>query len=381
MPALNLLDTISPDTAIFPWAKRTPTDGLRAVLAVGIALMAGVLSGHESAGAIAAGSAFTVGFAIFHEALASSLLSMALCTLAIASATLAGSLGAPHTSLVLLFTLIAAVNYGLLNGISPTAGWVGQQAATYAIIAFYFPKGPHYAVGRTAMVLAGGGLQMLVFTGFFVARRHTAKAPVATLHTRVQRRISQIWARFVAELTPHSDTAAYVLRLAVTLLLSTWVYRHFHIRNGYWAPMTALLVLKPQWTGTLSRGIARLTGTLIAAAITALLARYLPVPLPAVFALVIVCAWACYAFQAVNYAFFSLFITLYIVFLFRVGGFSQTSAAHIRLANTALGGALALAVDVAWMLLAPRPKSAPETAPGTASDFAQAPAQTTIDGL
>jgi hypothetical protein len=352
MPALKLLDTISPDTAVFPWAKRTPMDGVRAVLAVVVALLAGQLSGHESAGAIAAGSAFTVGFAIFHEALASSLLSMALCTLAVASATLAGSLGAPHTSLVLLFTLIAAVNYGLLNGISPTAGWVGQQAATYAIIAAYFPKGPHYAVGRTAMVLAGGGLQMLVFTGFFVLRRHKAKAPVATLHTRVQRRVTQIWGRLRTELSPHSGTAAYVARLAVTLLLSTWVYRRFHIRNGYWAPMTALLVLKPQWTGTLSRGIARLTGTLIAAAIAALLARTVAIPLPVVFGLVIVCAWACYAFQAVNYAFFSLFITLYIVFLFRVGGFSQTSAAHIRLANTALGGALALGVDGLWMLVA-----------------------------
>jgi hypothetical protein len=40
----------------------------------------------------------------------------------------------------------------------------------------------------------------------------------------------------------------------------------------------------------------------------------------------------------VNYAVFSLFTTLYIVFLFHFGGFSQTSAANIRLFNTALGG-------------------------------------------
>jgi uncharacterized membrane protein YccC len=48
---------------------------------------------------------------------------------------------------------------------------------------------------------------------------------------------------------------------------------------------------------------------------------------------------------------FSLFITLNIVFLFRSGGFSQTSAAHIRLFNTALGGSIALAVDALWKLI------------------------------
>jgi MFS family permease len=357
MPALHLLDDISPDTSIFPWAKRTPLDGLRAILAVAIALLIGQLTGHESAGAIAAGSAFTVGFAIFHETLSSSLLSMGLCTLSIATATLAGSLGAQHTWLVLALTLIAAINYGLLSGISPTAGWVGQQAATYVIVAAYFPKGTHYAVGRTGMVLAGGGLQMIVFTGFFLLRHSIAKHPVNTLHTRIHIRVTQLWTKLRTEASPASDTYRYVLRLALTLLLCTAIYRRFHVRNGYWAPMTALLVLKPQWTDTLSRGIARLTGTLIAAAIAVILARYVSLPMSAILALVIVCGWACYAFQAVNYAFFSLFITLYIVFLFRSGGFSQTSAAHIRLFNTALGGALALAIDTAWKLLAPKPRS------------------------
>ena len=55
-----------------------------AVIAMGIALLVGWLTGHPSAGAIAAGSAFTVGFAVFHVALASTLLSMTVTTLGIA---------------------------------------------------------------------------------------------------------------------------------------------------------------------------------------------------------------------------------------------------------------------------------------------------------
>jgi hypothetical protein len=53
----------------------------------------------------------------------------------------------------------------------------------------------------------------------------------------------------------------------------------------------------------------------------------------------------------VNYALFSLSITLYIVFLFRFGGFSDRSAAHLRLVNTAIGGGIALAIDAIWKLL------------------------------
>ncbi len=115
--------------------------------------------------------------------------------------------------------------------------------------------------------------------------------------------------------------------------------------------MTALLVLKPQWTGTLSRSIARLAGTLAGAGIALLLADFVPLDLGFVFIAVLLCAWASYALQAVNYAVFSLFLTLYIVFLFRFGGLSQTSAAHIRLFNTALGGGIALTIDFLWNLL------------------------------
>src|SRR5581483_12498278 len=53
---MHRLFTISEDTTAFPWAKRTPGSGVLAVLAVGIALLAGWLTGHTSAGAIAAGS-------------------------------------------------------------------------------------------------------------------------------------------------------------------------------------------------------------------------------------------------------------------------------------------------------------------------------------
>lgn len=347
--------TISEDTTAFPWMKRTPGYGLLAMPAMVIALVAGQMTGHAAAGAIAAGSAFTVGFAVFHEALASTVLSMTVLTLGIASGTLAGSLGAPWTLLVLLIAFIAAVNYGLLAGLGPTEGWIGQQSGVFVVVASYFPGGPHYAVGRTLMVLAGGALQMMVFTAFYLLRRKPREPGSGPLpHEEVPRRVHELWDCLRKELTLRGKTAAYVARLALALLVSTAIYRYFHVRNGYWIPMTALLVLKPQWTGTLSRGIARMVGTVGGAGIALALAHLLPFPEWVIAAMVIVSAWACFALQAVNYAMFSVFVTLYIVFLFHFGGFSQTAAAHIRLVNTIVGGAIALVIDATWMAVARR---------------------------
>ncbi|HZQ41680.1 MAG TPA: FUSC family protein [Acidobacteriaceae bacterium] len=346
---MHRLFTISEDTTAFPWTRRTPGSGVVAVLAVGIALLAGWMTGHTSAGAIAAGSAFTVGFAVFHEALASVLLSMAVTTLGVASATLAGSMAAPWTIVVLAIVFVAAVNYGLLAGLGPTEGWIGQQSGVFVIVASYFANGPHFALGRTGMVLAGGALQIVVFWLFYRLRPNRSAPDAPRTQERIARRLWELW-QCLRETNVRGDTAGYVARLAVVLLTSTELYRYFHVRNGYWIPMTALLVLKPQWASTLSRGIARMLGTVAGAGFALMLSRFMPYPTWVMPTLVIVSAWGCYALQAVNYAVFSFFITLYIVFLFRFGGFSETAAAHIRLVNTVVGGSLALAIDALWKL-------------------------------
>lgn len=346
MPSLLAIST---DTTVFPWSKRTPYIGVPATATVAVALLVGHLSGHAGAGAIAAGAAYTVGFAVFHETLASIVLSMAILTLGLASATLAGSLGADWTAAVLLVVLLATINYGLLAGLSANAGWVGQQCAVYVIVASYFPLGLKYAAGRTLMVLAGGALQIAVYAVVHQFQHRGEEEVVPALDVRLRTRFADLWQKLRIELRCDKETALYTLRMAITLLLCTAIYRHYDVRNGYWCPMTALLVLKPEWVATLSRGIARFLGTLAGAGLALLLAHTTTFSTPMVFVLVVVCAWACYALQAVNYALFSMFTTLYIVFLFRFGGFSQTSAAHIRLFNTALGGGIALLIDTVWL--------------------------------
>jgi len=125
---------ISTDTLAHPWSKSTLSQGLIAALAIGALLLAGFLSGHQAAGAIAAGGAFTIGFAVFNPVLHSQIISMAIATIAMATGTFAGSISAEWTWAVLLTVAVAGLNYGLLSGLGASAGWIGQQAAVYLVI-------------------------------------------------------------------------------------------------------------------------------------------------------------------------------------------------------------------------------------------------------
>ena len=89
--------------------------------------------------------------------------------------------------MVLVVDFVAAVNYGLLAGLGPTEGWIGQQSGVFVIVASYFAQGPHYAVGRTLMVLAGGGLQIAVFSLFYLLKPKQREPGALRTHERIPR--------------------------------------------------------------------------------------------------------------------------------------------------------------------------------------------------
>ena len=66
--------------------------------------------------------------------------------------------------------------------------------------------------------------------------------------------------------------------------------------------MTALLVLKPDFRQTLTRGVARIAGTLVGVEIATLIAAGIRPGALALAVLVIVFAWLCYSLLQVNYA-------------------------------------------------------------------------------
>ena len=140
----------------------------------------------------------------------------------------------------------------------------------------------------------------------------------------------------------------HALRLAVVLAIAATIGEVFALQRGYWITLTAALVLRPDFTTTFTRGLARIGGTL--AGVIAATAIVMAVPdTPHVYlGLSIFFAAIGYAAFQLNYALFSVTITAYVVFLLALLGVPEHDAIVNRLLATIAGGVLAMLSYVIW---------------------------------
>jgi uncharacterized membrane protein YccC len=124
------------------------------------------------------------------------------------------------------------------------------------------------------------------------------------------------------------------------------LYRVLEMPNGYWVPMTVLLILRPAARETAARALARLLGTLCGVGLLTLLMALLRPSIPVLVGLIAATAWACYAFLRVNYAILSMAITMYVVLLFAIAGLPELLVALHRAVATLLGGLIALSAHL-----------------------------------
>src|SRR5271154_252948 len=79
-----------------------------------------------------------------------------------------------------------------------------------------------------------------------------------------------------ANLWIDSPFGRHALRLAVVLSLCAFIVHQLNWQRGYWMTLTAVLVLRPDFTTTLSRGLARIAGTLVGVTVATVLVVALP---------------------------------------------------------------------------------------------------------
>jgi uncharacterized membrane protein YccC len=152
-----------------------------------------------------------------------------------------------------------------------------------------------------------------------------------------------------ANLTLRSTAFRHALRLAATLAFATAAYRLAGLPRGYWFPMTALLVLKPEYRETFVTGITRITATLAGAALASAIVGTLGAHPAILWSLLLFFVWSGYAIFRANYALFTISMTGYVVVLLQVAaGTTGPMVAAYRALDTALGGALALLVYRVW---------------------------------
>jgi hypothetical protein len=339
------------DSTVFQWHNQTLRADLIFTLPIALCLAVGLAIGHPGVGLVAAGGAVNTGFGQKHRIDGSELVPMIFVTLGMAFSGFVGVL-VGHENLFLVFlSALWAFGYGLLTARPEGYAWVGQQCVITFLVASAFPAPLSAAAARGLLLLAGGALQ-LVLSSLLLRVFHRLRDHLFELacYVRDER------AAFLAALADTAQSVRqrrfvntalpYALRLAATVGVSTEIYRRLHYPSGYWIPMTAMLVLKPGLTDTVSRAVARVLGTMCGAIVLSfILAHMNPAP-AALAAFTVLFAWLSYGLVNVNYALFSMAITGYIVFLLSLNEVPGPTIALHRTFSTAVGGAIALCTRV-----------------------------------
>jgi uncharacterized membrane protein YccC len=139
-----------------------------------------------------------------------------------------------------------------------------------------------------------------------------------------------------------SPVLRHAVRVAVVVAVGELLGRELPFQHGYWAPLTAVMVMRPDFSQTYTRGMARLVGTVLGVVVATGIIR-LATPSSWVCAgLAVLSIGGAYLLIRAGYAAMSACVTGYVVFLLAMGGQAHTSTVADRVILTVIGGLLAL---------------------------------------
>ncbi|MFD8702236.1 FUSC family protein [Kitasatospora sp. NPDC059648] len=144
------------------------------------------------------------------------------------------------------------------------------------------------------------------------------------------------------QLRPRSAIFQHAVRLAGVVTVAYLLARPFGFHHGYWAPMTAAMVMRPDFAQTYSRGVARLVGTVVGVAVSTLVVQLAHPGEWVLAALAVLCIGGAYLAFRTGYALTTVGISTYVVFLLGLQEGNPLETAFERVGMTLLGGSLAL---------------------------------------
>jgi uncharacterized membrane protein YccC len=133
----------------------------------------------------------------------------------------------------------------------------------------------------------------------------------------------------------------HALRLGVASAIGGLLASGEHLVRGYWIPMTVVIVLKPNFGGTLQRCVQRITGTVLGALLAALLLPTSQEPWM-LWAVLPVFVFATFALRNVNYTLFSFALTPTVLLMLDIAHPITVTDGFLRVIHTIIGSVLAL---------------------------------------
>ncbi|WP_371666926.1 FUSC family protein [Streptomyces sp. NBC_00289] len=150
------------------------------------------------------------------------------------------------------------------------------------------------------------------------------------------------------ELRRDSPVFRHAVRLAAVATLGYLIAALLPLGHGYWAPIAAVMVMRPDFHRTYARAVARLAGTLAGVTLATGMVRALGPDAHVFGALAVVSAGLSYTLIRTGYAYSQCFTAAYVVFLLGMGGQAWEQTVPERVVLTLLGGALAMLAYVVF---------------------------------
>ncbi|MEV5988391.1 FUSC family protein [Streptomyces sp. NPDC052051] len=154
-----------------------------------------------------------------------------------------------------------------------------------------------------------------------------------------------------AELRPGSPAARHAARVAVVAAVGYLLGDVLPFGHGYWAPLAAVMIMRPDFSQTYSRAVGRFCGTLVGVALATGVVRLGPADPVQSGALAVLAAALMYTVRRTGQIAAQACIAAYVVFLLGMAGEQWTQTVPERVLLTLLGGVLAMlayAVYPAW---------------------------------
>lgn len=254
---------------------------------------------------------------------------------------------ARHTAAVLRNTTIALdMIANAVQRLDPVGSDWEARLAT-AIDSTPEPETPRHAV-------AGQEIRRLYRAIHRIARLAErvvdAEPPTTEVSRRVRARtrLNEDWQTIRANLTLHSPAMRHAVRSAVTIAVATGAGWYWPDTHGYWIPLTAWIVLKPDFAATMGKGLARMVGTAAGGWLASVLSVVVVGDNRWTALLVIAYAGVAYLAMPVSFVVYSIALAGFSVFQIDLSGQSAIEAAWERGLATLVGGGLALVLYMLW---------------------------------
>ena len=238
----------------------------------------------------------------------------------------------------------AAGHFESLNEFSEAALRLRESAATA-------PSGDVRALMQDAgwqlEALAGQLRSALELAGHISPAGAAAFARLESARPR-ELRLMGAWPVLRANLSLHSAACRHAVRLAVSVAAGEAIAHAVDWQRSYWLPMTVAIVLRPDFSGTFSRGVLRLAGTLAGLACATVLFHLLAPPAAAQVALLFAATFGMRWLGPANYGIFCTALSAMIVLLIALTGVPPAQVIAARGVNTFAGGVLALVAYALW---------------------------------